>query len=210
MLLKNQLVSSWGEVGIGVLPETVFNDVVLSYTNEDNPFGDEKLLDTFVWRKKMDKDGQSHLTETEQRRLIQSKQVELTKDLEKVKTARLAREEERAVREREKDNEIREQDAMRFKQWSKQEETFHLEQARLRSKIRIKDGRATTIDLLARYLDVLEGNESTPDTELHEPYVYMNGLNKTELEDLAADILVILKSYLSYHKRITPIWKKTK
>ena len=177
---------------------------MLSYTNEDNPFGDEKLLDTFVWRKKMDKDGQSHLTETEQRRLIQSKQVELTKDLEKVKTARLAREEERAVREREKDNEIREQDAMRFKQWSKQEETFHLEQARLRSKIRIKDGRATTIDLLARYLDVLEGNESTPDTELHEPYVYMNGLNKTELEDLAADILVILKSHLSYHKRINP------
>jgi len=84
----------------------------------------------------------------------------------------------------------REQDATRFKQWSKQEETFHLEQARLRSKIRIKDGRATTIDLLARYLDVLEGNESAPDTELHEPYVYMNGLGKNELEDLQADIQV--------------------
>ena len=42
------------------------------------------------------------------------------------------------------------------KQWSKQEETFHLEQARLRSKIRIKDGRAKPIDLLARYLDILQ------------------------------------------------------
>ena len=44
-----------------------------------NPFGDEKLLDTFVWRKKMDRDGKTHLTETEQRRMIQSKQSLNTK-----------------------------------------------------------------------------------------------------------------------------------
>merc|ERR1712048_479515 len=72
---------------------------MLGYTNEDNPFGDEKLLDTFVWRKKMDKDGKNHLTETEQRRMIQSKQLQFQKDLEKVKMARVAREEERALRE---------------------------------------------------------------------------------------------------------------
>ena len=78
---------------------------------------------------------------------------------------------------------------MRFKQWSKQEETFHLEQARLRSRIRIKDGRATAIDLLARYLDALEGKEAV-ETELHEPYIYLNGMNKEGLEDLQADIQV--------------------
>ena len=44
---------------------------IIGYTNEDNPFGDEKLLDTFVWRKKMDRDGNTHLTETEQRQMIQ-------------------------------------------------------------------------------------------------------------------------------------------
>ena len=58
--------------------------------------------------------------------------------MEKVKQARVAREHERSMRERERDNEIREMDSARFQQWSKQEETFHLEQARLRSKIRIK------------------------------------------------------------------------
>ena len=63
----------------------------------------------------MDKDGKSHMTETEQKRLIQSKQAEFQKDLEKVKVARVAREEERAMREREKDAEVREHDAMRFK-----------------------------------------------------------------------------------------------
>ena len=109
------------------------------------------------------------------------------------------------MRERERDNEIREMDSARFQQWSKQEETFHLEQARLRSKIRIKviiesiihcdlylefqDGRAKPIDFLARYLDVLQGKDA-PDTDLHEPYIYMNGLDRTELEDLQADINV--------------------
>ena len=51
-------------------------------------------------------------------------------------------------------------DSARFQQWSQQEEHFHLKQARLRSKIRIKDGRAKAIDLLARYLDILEGNDA--------------------------------------------------
>ena len=69
---------------------------------------------------------------------FEEKQAELTKDLEKVKQARQEREHERSIRERERDNEMREQDSARFKQLSKQEETFHLEQARLRSRIRLK------------------------------------------------------------------------
>ena len=56
----------------------------------------------------------------------------------------------------------------------------------------IKDGRAKPIDFLARYLDVLQGKDA-PDTDLHEPYIYMNGLDKTELEDLQADINVSKK-----------------
>ena len=109
--IKNEVMLVYKKfrgVSFGVLKK-------FSYTNDDNPFGDEKLLDTFVWRKKMDKDGKSHMTETEQKRLIQSKQAEFQKDLEKVKVARVAREEERAMREREKDAEVREHDAMRFK-----------------------------------------------------------------------------------------------
>ena len=60
----------------------------------------------FVENQKLDpiqKDGKTHLTETEQKRLIQSKQAQLAKDLEKVKAARMAREHERSLREREKD-----------------------------------------------------------------------------------------------------------
>lgn len=35
------------------------------YTNADNPFGDEHLLDHFVWGKKMEKEGKKNLTEDE-------------------------------------------------------------------------------------------------------------------------------------------------
>ena len=43
-----------------------------------------------------------------------SKQTQQARELEKVKQARLAREHERSMREREKDNEIREMDSARF------------------------------------------------------------------------------------------------
>ena len=35
------------------------------YTNADNPFGDEHLLDTFVWGKKLEKEGKKHLDRDE-------------------------------------------------------------------------------------------------------------------------------------------------
>jgi hypothetical protein len=46
------------------------------YTNVDNPFGDEHLLDTFVWIKKMEKEGKKHLTTDEIRKLQKVKMRE--------------------------------------------------------------------------------------------------------------------------------------
>ena len=105
----------------------------------------------------------------------------------------MEREHERSRREVEREMEIREMDAERFKQWKEQVirstyvilllsiyhsgKKFHLEQARLRSKIRIKDGRATAIDLLAKYIDIIMGKDQG-DSELHEPYIYLNGLGQ--------------------------------
>ena len=44
---------------------------------------------------------------------------------------------------------------------------FHIEQARMRSKIRIADGRAKPIDLLAQYINPDEDNL---EYQMHEPY----------------------------------------
>lgn len=81
----------------------------------------------------------------------------------------------------------RSKEAAQFEEWERQEDQFHLEQARLRSKIRIQDGRAKPIDLLAKYISA---EEEVDAVEMHEPYTYLNGLQIKDLEDLVEDIKV--------------------
>ena len=46
------------------------------YTNMDNPFGDERLLDTFVWKQKLDKEGKAELTMTDIEKMQKNKMIE--------------------------------------------------------------------------------------------------------------------------------------
>lgn len=46
------------------------------YTNADNPFGDEHLLDTFVWQKKLEKEGKSDLAKAELEKIQRTKMME--------------------------------------------------------------------------------------------------------------------------------------
>lgn len=58
-----------------------------------------------------------------------------------MKQRRLEKERETQAREEEQQLLQRQKEAEQFQEWGKQEDVFHLEQARLRSKIRITDGR---------------------------------------------------------------------
>lgn len=121
----------------------------------------EEKSSTFVWGKKMEKEGLKNLTRKEQEQLNRRKKNENIEELEKLKKRRLEREAQRAERkfdrislngklksffslpppgEDEACQQQRAKEAAQFDEWQKQEETFHLEQARLRSKIRINDG----------------------------------------------------------------------
>lgn len=68
-------------------------------------------------------------------------------DTTQVKQRRLEREAERAAREGEAAAAARAREALQFHTWARQEDAFHLHQARLRSQIRIRDGRGTTTKL---------------------------------------------------------------
>ncbi len=46
-----------------------------------------------------------------------------------------------------------------------------MKQVKLRSKIRIEEGRAKPIDLLAKYINAEEDDLAV---EMHEPYTYLN------------------------------------
>lgn len=135
----------------------------LHYTNGDNPFGDANLLSTFVWSKKLAKEGLIGVSRDELERRNRRKQEENKLELEKVrsffifiilvsafhyfvlllkvKKRRQEREQERQEREEAMMRLQREKEAAQFQSWATQEDQFHLEQARLRSKIRIADGR---------------------------------------------------------------------
>ncbi len=57
------------------------------------------------------------------------------------------------------------------KEWEKQEDSFHLKQVKIRSQIRISEGRAKPIDLLAKYISAEDDGLAI---EMHEPYTYLN------------------------------------
>ena len=56
----------------------------LHYTNFDNPFGDNNLLSTFVWDKKLSKEGLAGVTKEEFEHLNRQKMEENKRELEKV------------------------------------------------------------------------------------------------------------------------------
>lgn len=159
----------------------------LHYTNTDNPFGDGNILSTFVWSKKLGKEGLLGMDREELEIRNRQKQEENKRELEKVKKRRQERELERQQREEEMTMLQRGKEAAQLEQWARQEDQFHLEQARLRSRIRIQDGRAKPIDLLAKYISA---EEEVDAVEMHEPYTYLRGLHVKDLEDLIEDIKV--------------------
>eukprot|EP00038_Savillea_parva_P030538 m.78403 g.78403 ORF g.78403 m.78403 type:complete len:718 (-) comp9217_c0_seq3:91-2244(-) len=159
------------------------------YTNNDNPFGDNNLDDKFVWVKKREKGIKEGVSIAEQERRAKELARENRLELEKVKKRREEKERELEEMEEEKERIQREKEDELFKAWMEKEEEFHLEQARMRSKIRLQDGRAKPIDILANYLSKAE-DDANLDTDVQEPYTILRGLDLEDLEDLHADIKV--------------------
>uniref|UniRef100_A0A182J3B1 Splicing factor Cactin n=1 Tax=Anopheles atroparvus TaxID=41427 RepID=A0A182J3B1_ANOAO len=143
----------------------------------------------FVWKKKLEKQGLKDISRKELEALNRRTQLENVIELDKIKKRRLEREHQQQQREDDMYLMQRSKEAAQFDEWQRQEETFHLEQAKLRSKIRIQDGRAKPIDLLAQYISEQNLEESI-EMQMHEPYTYLNGLGLDDLEDLLVDIKV--------------------
>ena len=160
----------------------------------------------FFWKKKYEKLGIDEIESDHLEQLNKKKFEENKRELEKIKQRRIEREREREERLKEIEQQQREKEQQYFNEWESQEDSFHLKQAKLRCKLRIKEGRAKPIDLLARYVDFFadkrEDEEKEEDDEeanaflpsrLAEPYLCLNGLRLNDLEDLQEDIRVYAK-----------------
>ncbi|RGB35400.1 mid region of cactin-domain-containing protein, partial [Rhizophagus diaphanus] len=169
------------------------------YSNSDNPFNDANLGEKFEWTKKKDREKKLGLTPEEILRQEQQRREETQLELEKLKKRRIEREIEQQLRDEELSRMQREAEIASMGDWAAKEDEFHLQQAKRRAEIRIKESRAKPIDILAINLRLADENEDVDEAleiDIDEPYTIFENLNLQEVEELHQDI----QKYLSLEK----------
>ncbi|KAI6184201.1 Cactin [Aphelenchoides bicaudatus] len=168
-----------------VLPQNI------PYSDMDNPFNDPTLTASFVWGKKLKVEGKDSLS---RKRIEQLNRDKIHRNLEEMDKLKRERDARQAARE---DLEMiaRDEEKRQNADWKRVENAFHLNQAEMRSKIRIKENRPMPIDLLMRYIAYGEPSESKTrdqyeDFELEQSTNYIKNLDSGQLEDLLEDIKV--------------------
>ncbi|XP_076911525.1 splicing factor Cactin-like [Bidens hawaiensis] len=155
------------------------------YANDSNPFGDSNLNEKFVWRKKIEKDvTQGVPLDAFSVKAEKKRQRERMAEIEKVKKRREERAIEKAQHEEEMALLARERARAEFQDWEKKEEEFHFDQSKVRSGIRLREGRIKPIDVLSKHLEPSDEF----DVEIEEPYMVFKGLTVKEMEELQEDI----------------------
>ncbi|XP_025888925.1 splicing factor Cactin [Solanum lycopersicum] len=158
---------------------------VSGYSNDSNPFGDSNLNENFVWRKKIERDVTRGVPlDTFSMKAEKQRQKERMAEIEKVKKRREERAIEKAQREEELQMLARERARAEFQDWEKKEEEFHFDQSKVRTEIRLRQGRVKPIDVLIKQLEP----SGDFDVEIDEPYVVFKGLAIKEMEELQEDI----------------------
>ncbi|KAF2289812.1 hypothetical protein GH714_038722 [Hevea brasiliensis] len=149
---------------------------VSGYSNDSNPFGDSNLNEKFVWRKKMNVFPKAcHLTCFLLKLRSRGKRKnghQAGAEIEKVKKRREERAVEKAQHEEEMAMLARERARAEFQDWEKKREEFHFDQSKIRSCIRLQEGRMKPIDILSKHLNVSDDL----DIEINEPYMVFKAL----------------------------------
>jgi len=181
---------------------------LFDYSNDKNPFRDKNLTKMFIWKKKYEKEiKQGKDPRTLTRDNMRKRQKELQQEIEELKERRKQREQEQVEMEMMREEQERMNALADLEDFEEKEEEFHRKQAKVRSEIRIREGREKAIDVLSKNLriytdeDDLDADVSVDiDVELTEPYRIFLDLERHELLDLKKDIQehVELKENLDY------------
>ncbi|KAL9551924.1 hypothetical protein MBANPS3_004032 [Mucor bainieri] len=166
----------------------------LGYSNVSNPFNDVNLESKFVWGKKKQRDKkQLGLSETDLQKRERDRKREADEELAKLNKRRAERERELELREEEQTRIQRDAELAAMGDWEAKEEEFHLEQAKQRAAIRIRDGRAKPIDILAMNLRLANEPDKVEEDvdleiDLDEPYTIFDNLSLADTDELHKDI----------------------
>ncbi|KAI9253708.1 mid region of cactin-domain-containing protein [Helicostylum pulchrum] len=166
----------------------------LGYSNVNNPFNDVNLESKFVWGKKKQSDKKKlGYSELDLERRERDRKKEAEEELAKLNKRRAEREREIEEREEEQARIQRDAELAQMGDWEAKEEEFHLEQAKTRAAIRIRDGRAKPIDILAMNLRLANEPEKLEEDvdleiDLDEPYTIFDNLSLADTDELHKDI----------------------
>ncbi len=112
------------------------------------------------------------------------------------------KEQESFTREQTRLNQI--QEAQQMREWVSKEDEFVLTQSKKKARIRVKEGRAKTIDWLATTLSVLEPSQEMleddgdqSEVDVVDPAGLLEGLNHEKLQELIMEI----ETYLTLETR---------
>ncbi|KAK4057670.1 hypothetical protein OIO90_001318 [Microbotryomycetes sp. JL221] len=182
------------------------------YSAQDNPFNDANLADKFIWGKKREKERKMGMTPDEAAKRDMQRRIDSQQEIDKLNQRRAQREEEEKLREEEALRAQRMQESAYMAAWIDKEDDFHLEQAKRRAEIRVRERRAKPIDYLALNLKwsqppLQPGDEGYDEhaeqddgagleVDLDEPYAIFDNLTLEDAEELHEDI----KMYLSLEK----------
>ena len=156
------------------------------YRDTDNPFNDEKISERFVWGKKIEKDVEAGKSIKDYSAAAHAKRDrEREEEIEKVRRRREEREAERAAIAEELDMVQRERARAEAVDLERQEDIFHLEQAKIRAQQRLAAGRPKAIDVITNNLFLLDGFDATASDEAG---VFVCALPLDQLEELREDI----------------------
>lgn len=175
------------------------------YSNETNPFGDSSLSQPFVWSKKYEGDKKAKPPSEKE---LKKQQLQRVEEIRKARKRREEREAEKEEMERLKSEELRLRDAEQYDDWQQKEEDFHLQQTKVRSKLRIQARREKPVDLLAKNLLLVSARDAKDDedkedffnreianvrVEHRRPFAIVEVLSMDELEELRGDIATYLE-----------------
>lgn len=167
----------------------------LGYKDESNPFGDEKLTEKFVWKKRNEYLQAAGLYKESSKEQQVDRINNKIHEIHQVKKRRDEREVERQLLEQQRSEQERFRHEELFDDWVSQEQKFHLDNARARSMVRIQQGRERPIDLVVKALAIIDGAEFEDMTILDKPpQVLFVEMGVTEVEDMLSDIEMNLKA----------------
>ncbi|KAJ2800528.1 hypothetical protein H4R20_004022 [Coemansia guatemalensis] len=136
------------------------------YRASVDPLSEAALGKKFVWKKKVEQDKAKGLSREEREEAERLRHEEAQSELLNLRKRRELREIEQKQREEDMARQRREKEQEKLGDWERREEEFHLQQAKRRAEIRIKEHRPKAIDILAMNLRL--ANETMEDSEIAE------------------------------------------